>query len=100
MIMRATYEKSSPYYQTPQTSTYMDIWNPPNIQPALSDGLFFVTAPYTYRPDLLSQDLYGTPRLWWVFAMVNPDILKDPIYDLIVGLEIRVPDKSQLQGYL
>lgn len=98
--MRATYNKSSPYYQTAQTSTYLDIWSAPSLAPALSDNLLFVTTPYTHRPDLLSQDLYGTPRLWWVFAMLNPDILKDPIYDLVVGIEIRVPDKSQLQGYL
>jgi len=98
--MRATYNKSSPYYQTPQNSTYMDIWSAPNIVPDVLDSILFVTDQYTHRPDLLSQYLYGTPRLWWVFAMLNPDILKDPIYDLAPGIEIRVPDKSQLQGYL
>ena len=100
MIMRATYNKSSPYYQTAQTSTYLDIWNAPGIVPSVADSILYVSDAYTHRPDLLSQDLYGTPRLWWVFAMINPDILKDPIYDLQPGIEIRVPDKSQLQGYL
>jgi hypothetical protein len=78
----------------------MDIWSAPNIVPDVLDSILFVTDQYTHRPDLLSQYLYGTPRLWWVFAMLNPDILKDPIYDLAPGIEIRVPDKSQLQGYL
>lgn len=98
--MKATYNKSSPYYLTPQTSTYLDIWNPPGLQPDQTDLILNVTDRYTQRPDILSQDLYGTPRLWWVFALVNPDILKDPIYDLVVGMEIRCPDKSRLQGYL
>jgi len=66
----------------------------------VSDSILFVTDQYAQRPDLLSQDLYGTVRLWWVFAMINPDIIKDPIFDLKPGIEIRVPDKSQLQGYL
>jgi hypothetical protein len=100
VIMRATYSKSSPYYQTPQTSTYLDVWNAPPLAPATSDGILLVTDKYKHRPDILSQDLYGTPRLWWVFAMINPNILKDPIYDLQPGLEIRFPDKSQLQGYI
>jgi hypothetical protein len=98
--MRATYNKSSPYYQTPQTSTYLDIWNPPSVAPSLSDGILVVAGRYKHRPDLLSQDLYGTPRLWWVFTMLNPDVIKDPIYDLIPGMEIRFASKDQLQGYL
>lgn len=98
--MTTTYLKSSPYYNTPQTSTYLDIWAPPSLIPSVSDSILYVTDQYTHRPDLLSQDLYGTPRLWWVFAMINPDTLKDPIYDLQPGIEIRVPDKSQLQGFI
>ena len=98
--MRVNYLKSSPYYQTPQTSTYLDIWNPPALGSNITDGIIVISDKYTHRPDLLSQDLYGTPRLWWVFAMINPDVIKDPIYDLVSGLELRFPDKNQLQGYL
>lgn len=98
--MKATYSKSSPYYQTPQTSVYLDVWVPPVIQASDTDGIIQISSRYIHRPDLLSQDLYGTPKLWWVFAMINPDIIKDPIYDLTSGLEIRFPAKSQLQGYL
>jgi len=98
--MRATYNKSSPYYQTPQTSTYMDIWTPPSLAPDVSDGILEITDRYKHRPDLLSQDLYGTPRLWWVFSMLNPDVIKDPIYDLMPGMEIRYATKDQLQGFL
>jgi hypothetical protein len=98
--MKATYNKSSPYYQTPQTSMYLDVWSPPNLTPRTSDLIITLSDRYLNRPDILSQDLYGTPRLWWVFAMINPDIIKDPIYDMSAGLQIRAPDKSQLQGYL
>ena len=98
--MKSTYNKSSPYYKTPQTSTYLDIWNPPALAASMSDGILVVPQRYKHRPDLLSQDLYGTPRLWWVFTMLNPDVIKDPIYDLMPGIEIRYAMKDQLQGYL
>lgn len=98
--MAIIYNKSSPYYLTPQTSTYLDIWTPPSVGASSSDNILEISEAYTHRPDLLSQALYGTPRLWWVFAMVNPDIIKDPIYDLQPGIQIRVPTKSQLEGYL
>ena len=98
--MTAQYDKTSVYYNTNQTSTYLDIWVPPALAPSMMDNIIQVSDKYTHRPDLLSTDLYGTPRLWWVFAMVNPDVIKDPIYDLTVGIQIRFPDKSQLQGYM
>lgn len=96
----ATYDKSSPYYNTPQTSTYLEYWNAPTILSSNLDGVVVITDRYKHRPDQLSYDLYGTPRLWWVFALVNPDKLQDPIYDMVPGIEIRFPDKNNLQGYL
>lgn len=98
--MAAIYNRSSPYYFTPQTSSYLDYWIPPPVAATNTDVLIELTARYENRPDLLSFDLYGTPRLWWTFAMVNPDLLRDPINDMRAGLQIYVPSKVSLSGYL
>jgi hypothetical protein len=64
------------------------------------DYLYEVEAQYNFRPDLLSYDLYGTPKLWWVFAQRNLDILKDPVFDFKSGVKIFLPKKSALQKAL
>ena len=99
-MVKSMYSKTSPYYSTTQTSYYLDLWAAPNLQPSNSDALMTVSLRYVHRPDLLSMDLYGTPRLWWVFSMLNPDQIKDPIYDLTAGIEIKIPSKASLQGFL
>ena len=55
---------------------------------------------YAYRPDLLAYDLYGSSRLWWVFAQRNPNELEDPIYDFAPGITIQIPKLSNLQNDL
>ena len=52
-----------------------------------------VEAKYEERPDVLANDLYSNPKLWWVFALFNQDKLVDPILDLKSGMELRVPEK-------
>lgn len=99
-MTKVTYQPSSPYYGTPQTSTYLGIWVPPSVGPSITDVLIEVDHKYTNRPDLLSYDLYGTSRLWWVFSMVNPDQFSDPIYDLVAGMQIYVPSSTTVQGYI
>jgi hypothetical protein len=99
-MARATYQKSSVYYQTPQNNNRLGSWVPPSVQPSQSDGVLVVSSRYVRRPDLLSNDLYGTPQLWWVFAMVNPDLIKDPIYDLVDGMVIRYPNKNSIEGLI
>ena len=94
------YQPGSPYAFTPQTSTYLEIWSPPYVVPSNSDPILRVTPAYTHRPDLLSFDLYATPRLWWTFSMLNPDLLKDPIWDLVADMEIRVLEKTAAQNFL
>jgi hypothetical protein len=49
---------------------------------------------------LLAFDLYGDKNLWWVFAQRNMEILKDPIFDLIPGIEIYVPKGDALARVL
>ena len=95
-----TYQHNSPYYNTPQTTSYLGYWVPPAVSRSATDTLIEIEPRHNNRPDILSYDLYGTSRLWWIFAMMNPDQLVDPIYDLVSGMQIYVPSNITIQGYL
>lgn len=86
-----TYQKTSPYYTTSMSNGYLDIASFRNIPAQTDDILFEVTATYDNRPDLLAYDLYKDTGLWWVFAVRNPSIIKDPVYDLVAGIKIFLP---------
>jgi len=94
------YNNTSPYYLTSQTSWSLDLWTPRDIQPMDTDSPFIITQLYNTKPDLLAYDLYGSTRLWWVFAVRNPDLIKDPIYDFVTGLEIMLPQPDTLKSLL
>ena len=69
--------------------------------PAESDDFkYTIEGQYKNRPDLLAYDLYGNPKLWWVFVQRNMSVLKDPIYDFTPGTTIYIPKKSNLEKFL
>ena len=92
----AKYSNTSPYFDTREVSNYLDIMNPRTITAELDDQSYTIERTYAYRPDLLAYDLYGTPRLWWVFAQRNPDQIEDPIYDFKPGVTVKLPKKENL----
>jgi len=94
------YSKSSPYYYTEIVNNYLDVINFRDIPKERDDILFEVTATYEHRPDLLAYDLYKDHKLWWVFAVRNRSVIKDPVYDLITGVKIYLPKASTLQRVL
>jgi len=98
--MANMYSKNSPYYRTNIVGSYLDIANLPQIPSITNDKVFEVTAQYQYRPDLLAYDLYGDAGLWWVFAIRNKDTIKDPIYDLVAGISIYLPQPATLSSVL
>jgi hypothetical protein len=53
-----------------------------------------------HRPDLLANDLYQNSELWWVFAVRNPDVIKDPVYDFVPGQQIYIPQLPFLKSTL
>lgn len=55
---------------------------------------------YQYRPERLSNDLYGSPVYWWVFMQRNIDLIRDPIWDLVTGMTIVVPSASYIKTLL
>lgn len=93
----AEYSTTSPWANTNfGTSGNLSYFNIRSI-PAESDDVLYELEPqYIYRPDLLSYDIYGTPKLWWVFAQRNMDILQDPVYDFVPGTKIYLPKKDNL----
>ena len=42
--------------------------------------------------DLLAQDFYGDPTLWWVIAMAN-DLDRDSVFPPL-GFQLRIPNNS------
>lgn len=67
------------------------------VDPVVSDAtdeLYTVPQAGEGRLDLISQQFYGTPELWWVIALVNN--LIDPLVGFTTGQTIRVPKKERL----
>jgi|TARA_R110000822_G_scaffold45453_3_gene121562 hypothetical protein len=92
----AIYSNTSPYSTTQEMSDHLGILNPRTITAEQDDQSYTIERTYAYRPDLLAYDLYGSPRLWWVFVQRNPDQLEDPIYDFKPGVTIQLPKKETL----
>ncbi len=92
----ANYSNTSPYFETEMRSTYLDVLNPRTLTMEDDDQSYTIERTYAYRPDLLAYDLYGTPRLWWVFAQRNPDQIEDPIYDFKPGVIVKLPKKENV----
>ena len=69
--------------------------------PAYTDDILYTVEPqYANRPDLLAYDLYGDNSLWWVFTQRNLNVLQDPIYDLVPGVQIYLPAPSKVKEEL
>lgn len=98
--MMATYKNTSPWYRTRQNNLYLELLEIRPVPADAADINYIIETRYKHRPDLLSFDLYGTPKLWWVFAQRNMDIIKDPIYDFEPGLVIKIPQKNLLMESL
>jgi hypothetical protein len=83
---------TSQYLLTPTKDWYLDIWVPRVVSKNDFDKVIIIPPSFDQRPDLLSYQEYGTPSLWWVFAVRNPDLIIDPINDFVAGLQIYVPN--------
>jgi hypothetical protein len=97
----ATYSGESPWANTTMNQGgYLNILQKRTVIAEDDDILYEIQPQYTYRPDLLSFDLYGTAKLWWVFAARNVDVIKDPYFDFVPGTFIYLPKKSSLSATL
>lgn len=98
--MATNYSKTSPYSSTEITNNYLDVLNIRDFPYEKDDILFEITSTYDRRPDLLAYDLYKDSTLWWVFAVRNRSIIKDPVYDMQAGTKIYLPKISTLRSAL
>lgn len=97
----ASYKGTSPWNQTKfHSSGYLDILKIRPVPAESDDVLYEVEPQYNYRPDLLAYDLYGSSKLWWVFAQRNMNVIKDPVYDLTAGTQIYLPKSTTLKRLL
>lgn len=92
------FKSASHYSNTVSNSKYLDIWDPPsNLEKTGNEETITIESKYANRPDLLSSDLYGTPRLWWTFSYLNADLLEDPIWDFKAGLDILIFNPNDIR---
>jgi len=81
---------------------YLDInyLNLKGFKPSVTDVTITIDKRTENRPDLLAHELYADSNLWWVFTLRNPDLLKDPVGDMVAGLKIKVPTLERVQERL
>jgi hypothetical protein len=99
-MAEVTYARNSPYARTKFYGNFLDVAQFPIIPKSPDDVIFEINRTYQYRPDLLAFDLYGDANLWWVFALRNPNSIKDSIFDMRIGTRIYLPKKSMLESLL
>lgn len=98
--MADIHSQNSRYINTPEVDFYLDLWQDISIPKSSNDLEITIEPKYHQRPDLLSFELYGTPKLWWVFMQRNVDVLFDPIYDFNAGTKIFAPTRDQIETYI
>jgi hypothetical protein len=99
-MAKVNYPRTSPYANTPQTSWYLGSYVNRRILRDSRDTLFTLEPHHNFRPDVLSNEIYGTPALWWVFMVRNINIMRDPVNDFTTGKTIYVPAYSYLKTVL
>lgn len=92
------YSGASPYVATPQGSWYLDNLVLRDIKADPTDKAHVISTAHARRPQNLAYELYGSKDYWWVFQVLNMNVLRDPIYDFTAGKQIRVPTKERLLG--
>ena len=94
------YSQSSAYFTTPMFDGFLDIIEYRAIPKQRDDTVYVIKSMHALRPDILAYDLYGDPKLWWVFAARNPNSIEDPIFDFQEGRTIFLPKLSTLKEVL
>ena len=96
----ADYRQDSAYATTELYGNYLDVMSHRDLPAHADDIVFTITSTYQHRPDLLANDLYNNPNLWWVFQIRNPNSIKDPVWDFVNGLKIYLPKQDTLEQAL
>jgi hypothetical protein len=68
------------------------------LAPAEDDIYVTISQTYINRVDLLSNDIYGTPDLWWIICDCNN--IQDPLKDLTIGSTLRIPSFDRILTFM
>ena len=63
--------------------------------PSSIDDIYIITNS-TDRLDLLANDFYGDPHLWWIISKANPEKINRDSFFLNPGLQIRIPSRKRI----
>jgi len=97
--MAGNYRKDSFLRYANTFDGFLDINNLPRIPLGEFDTEYKIKEAESGRPDLLANALYGNSRLWWIFALRNPDVIKDPIEDFKAGAVIKLPSPEVVKTF-
>ncbi len=92
MAYQPNYVPESPFAFTPIIGRYLTYYVHRRVPPNVLDVIITLDLTYEHRPDLLANDLYGDPDLFWVIAGRNG--LQDPIFDFKAGRRYVIPHPS------
>lgn len=95
----AQYSTFSPYSKVKQT-WYLGYYSPRGLLPADSDTMYTIETKYNEQPWRLAKERFGNERLYYIFALLNPNIIEDPVYDFKAGVTIRIPTMKRIKEYL
>lgn len=90
------YSTGSAWSATPQTSWCLENLVLRDIPNDPTDRFVVVENKYDQRPYNMAYDIYGSKDYWWVFMVMNLNLIRDPIYDFKGGLRLRIPTKERL----
>ena len=74
------------------------VWDPIVFEDEDDDRIHMVRAVDLGRLDLLANQFYGNPNLWWVIATKN--LIKNQLTDMTVGQRLRIPQRSSVLSQL
>lgn len=97
--MASEYSRYSPYFNVKQT-WYLDTMILKTMRPADDDEIYQIPTKFHHQPWRLAKEKYGNERLYYIFAVLNKDILKDPVYNFNAGITIRIPSVNRVQKYI
>ena len=60
----------------------------PEIPLSVND--IYIVASYGDRFDVIANQYYGDPSLWWIISIANPDIAQNSLY-IPLETQIRIP---------
>lgn len=86
------------YYIDSSGNVVQEPWEIDELEERNDDIFFEVGSDRVFRPDLIANDLYNTPYLYWVVAY-STDMI-DPIAESYRGMRFRLPSVSQVYEIL